>query len=91
MLSGSSAREKRSVSGIKLCGNQLVGGEVGIYSYYIIVSIIYTISMISKMSITSIISIYVGGDAQHDLQPQLRHRLTNFGNLRWITGLIEYE
>ena len=41
--------------------------------------------MISKMSI---ISIYVGGDAQHDLQPQLRHRLTNLGNL---ILLIEYE
>ena len=74
MWSGSSAREKRSVSGIKLCGNQLVGIDI----YYILVSIISTISMISKMSI---ISIYVGGDAQHDLQPQLRHRLTNFGNL----------
>ena len=50
----------------------------GIDIYNLIVSIISAISMISKMSI---ISIYVGGDAQHDLQPQLRHRLTNFGNL----------
>ena len=50
MWSGSSAREKRSVSGIKLCGNQLVGINI----YYILVSIISTISMISKMSIISI-------------------------------------